>query len=835
MSGDSESSSLLEKIAATPTELPLGMAPPFARTWLRPWANLSFRVTLPRCALVVWVCAMVALPLGCGSPSRAASTTTAPTTATAAAVGSVCVIEGTVKGADGGPVGGALVAVIVPYSSTEKAIAYTTASGSFCFESIAPGEYSLSVTSAQGVAASVEHFNTRDRGRGLDVRLGSAGFAVRGTVKGEAGRAKGGTRVHLGRQRDSLQDIFVVTCDGEGDFSARLPVGQYWAWVETEASSGLVEDIALDRDVRVDVVLLPRNAPERAPPGEVLAWVKQHAIALASVEPGSGFEDLEPLRAIVGAARVVGVGEATHGTHEFRALRQRLLEFLVERMGFRAVVIEESFAETLADDEYVRTARVEDPSRGSLLNWLRRRNEGKPSADALRYFGDDLRNPARSVTVLAAVVRAIDAKLWAEVEQGLEPLADDWSTFIDVQFDAPMSPRQGATEAAARKIAARLDERRQADVRTLGEERWALARVHAHVLVDFVELLKTKNFDVRDRSMAETTIRLLDVLGPNARIVLFAHNGHLQKLATPIGMQGKLLAERLGADYVVFGSAFDRGSFNAKGPQGSAVFSVGAAPPGSFDGALARVGLPFFALDLRSAEAAARRWLHTPTLARSIGAVYDEARVDAFFDPSAPADRLDAVLFVANGTPLDVSTPSTPAADASSTASEPASQEPSAQIVNGDFEAGRVGDRAPGWQLQSEPGSLSYRARLESGAAHGKHALVLDREPVTTPVGYGSLSQRIDAKPLRGQRVRISANMRLSSRALGDKAFVFAMAETGTLPHAISGQALASKVWRVTGVDVDVPANANTLQLGIIVTGAARVGVDDVRIQLVQR
>jgi hypothetical protein len=129
------------------------------------------------------------------------------------------------------------------------------------------------------------------------------------------------------------------------------------------------------------------------------------------------------------------------------------------------------------------------------------------------------------------------------------------------------------------------------------------------------------------------------------------------------------------------------------------------------------------------------------------------------------------------------------------------------------------------------PGQLHYRARLERGAASRGLALVLDRELDPTPVGYGSLTQRIDATPLRGARVRVSAQIQLESHALGDKAFVFVMPETGsTLPYASSEQAVASGVWRETAVERDVPAGASALQLGVIVTGAARARVDDVRV-----
>src|SRR5262249_57840982 len=70
---------------------------------------------------------------------------------------------------------------------------------------------------------------------------------------------------------------------------------------------------------------------------EGIAWLKANAIPLATAEPGSRFEDLEPLRATIGNARVVGLGEATHGTREFFQLKHRMIEYCVSQLGFTVI------------------------------------------------------------------------------------------------------------------------------------------------------------------------------------------------------------------------------------------------------------------------------------------------------------------------------------------------------------------------------------------------------------------------------------------------------------------------------------------------------------------
>jgi erythromycin esterase len=48
---------------------------------------------------------------------------------------------------------------------------------------------------------------------------------------------------------------------------------------------------------------------------------------------------MSPLRSVVGEARIVAMGEATHGSREFFQMKHRMLEFLAEKMGFTVFAI----------------------------------------------------------------------------------------------------------------------------------------------------------------------------------------------------------------------------------------------------------------------------------------------------------------------------------------------------------------------------------------------------------------------------------------------------------------------------------------------------------------
>ena len=95
-----------------------------------------------------------------------------------------------------------------------------------------------------------------------------------------------------------------------------------------------------------------------SPPPTLGQWIAARGIPFATVEPVDDDSDLLPLRAIVGDAAYVGVGEATHGSHEFFAMKHRLFRFLVERMGFTVFSIEASLPECDKINDFVQTITV---------------------------------------------------------------------------------------------------------------------------------------------------------------------------------------------------------------------------------------------------------------------------------------------------------------------------------------------------------------------------------------------------------------------------------------------------------------------------------------------
>jgi erythromycin esterase len=341
-------------------------------------------------------------------------------------------------------------------------------------------------------------------------------------------------------------------------------------------------------------------------------WVAAKAIPFDTAEARSGLKDLAPLRNLVGNARVVSLGEATHGSREFFTMKHRVLEYLVEEMGFTVFAIEANLPEADAVDRYVLHGEG-DPRKAlaGMYFWTWNTAEVLDMIEWMREYnlrrGD--RPPVR--------FRGFDAQIWpytvAEVEKYLARVDPNGSADIVHQYDCirphSMSAYMELPAATRNACAANLT----IAVSMLGERRArytaaSSAAEFENVLryakvIEQSEGVQNKRM-LRDEQMAANVEWLADVAHPGEKLVLWAHNWHVA--ANGADQMGYFLRVRFGSEMVVFGFAFDKGSFNARGNEGLTAYYVGGAPSDGWeDTFLAKAGKPRFFLDLRNVSSPA--------------------------------------------------------------------------------------------------------------------------------------------------------------------------------------------------------------------------------------
>jgi len=398
-------------------------------------------------------------------------------------------------------------------------------------------------------------------------------------------------------------------------------------------------------------------------PSEVTSWFKSAAIPLDSTSPESGWEDLRRMESTIGNARIVAMGEATHGTREFFQLKHRMLEFLVEKKGFTVFGIEANWPESLAINDYVlngtgdatealdslyfwtwNTDEVLD-----MIRWMRKYNQDPKHTNKVKFFGFDMQVAHVAVRNAERYLEKVDPGEAKVASTVLAPLSD-----ADRERESASKSRYfwQKTGEMIESLLEWLELRKKVYVEASSLKEWTLARHNLEIVRQAVEMHsvdRSGNFSPRDQAMAANVEWILDQEGPESKIMLWAHNGHVS--TAPLGdgeSMGTVLRKTYGEKMVVCGFSFDQGSFQAlQRGKGLRQFTVGPAIPGSLDAALAAAGIPLFAVDLRAAPSsgAVAEWLNTPQPMRSIGAIYSDSAPEAYFGLVSP-HSFDVILFV---------------------------------------------------------------------------------------------------------------------------------------------------------------------------------------------
>ncbi len=548
-------------------------------------------------------------------------------TVSEAAAPAAAEISGTAVEPGGKPAAGALVAV-VPAGRTEPA-AVLIASADGKFEVTLPaGPYALTASHPQWVAAYSPPMATSGKSvRELRFAAPAEGFLLGGFVRDPEGVAFAEAEVHCLRSLGG-GDLFVGRADGAGHYSLRLPPAHYSCRAvagELHSPLGSVLEGAARKDH-----LIRRPVPAPQP---VVDWIREQAIPLATPRPGQGFADLAPLAEVVGSTRVVALGEATHGTREFFQLKHRLLEYLVSELGFTVFAIEANWPESEAVDEYVRTGKG-DPAQAlaglyfwtwdteevlDLIRWMREWNS-VPGHRQVRFYGVDAQVGAVAAERLAARLREIDPTLAAKAGPALASLAET------ERGTPPEAEPLAAVAAVLPAIAERLPQPATSADGAAGRQA-LVDRQYVRVLQQFIALQgDMENYAlVRDRAMADNLRWIAGVAEPGSRIVLWAHNGHVNNLGDPVPMMGHHLEEELGKDYLSVAFLFHHGAFQAIDRTGRGYglreFTVGPPPAGTVEDAFARAGRPLAFLDLRRLppHGAVSDWFRGPQVMRKTG------------------------------------------------------------------------------------------------------------------------------------------------------------------------------------------------------------------------
>ncbi len=403
--------------------------------------------------------------------------------------------------------------------------------------------------------------------------------------------------------------------------------------------------------------------------------------------------DHDALLDLIGDRRVVLIGEASHGTHEFYRERAELTKRLIVERGFTAVAVEADWPDADRVHCYV-TCQGHDRTGIDALagferfpQWMWRNADVLEFIEWLRLRNIDVGDPAKQCGFHGLDLYSLHRSMRAVVHylDRVDPDAAERARFRYACFDhvnddpqaygyvASMDLGRSCEDAVVRQLLelrqraseyAPRDGRRDADAFFSAEQNARLVR-NAEVYYRSMFRGRASSWNLRDRHMAETLEALVTHLGTTTRatpkVVIWAHNSHVgDARATELGnggelTLGQLARERFGADAVLIGQTTHTGFVTAASDWDAPAEHKAVNPSlaGSWERLFHDVGVPRFVVPIRD-DPWLRERMSAALLERAIGVIYlprTERRSHYF--TAILGEQFDAVIHIDETTAVE--------------------------------------------------------------------------------------------------------------------------------------------------------------------------------------
>lgn len=383
-----------------------------------------------------------------------------------------------------------------------------------------------------------------------------------------------------------------------------------------------------------------------------------------------------PLLDRIGDARVVLLGEATHGTSEFYKMRDLISRQLIEQKGFDFVAIEGDWPDAAHIDHYVRHAEYppsewtafarfpqwmwrNEEVRG-FVDWLRKANAEKAPAQRTAFYGLDLYSLYVSIDQVLTYLEDVDPEA-ANLARQRYGCLTPWQSDPAAYGKAALRDSYKSCENAVARMLEDLLSKRQR-YSALDGEQFTDAVHNARVVASAERYYRIMYYggpaawNLRDRHMFDTLSSLLEARGPNSKAIVWAHNSHVGNAeATEMAARGELNIGQLcrkefGNSLYAVGFGTHAGKVAAADDWGGPmrVMEVQPSRDGSYERLLHDTGVDNFFLPLHGDPIAQRQlaFLKKPRLERAIGVIYkpESERQSHYFEAVLP-DQFDEYIW----------------------------------------------------------------------------------------------------------------------------------------------------------------------------------------------
>jgi erythromycin esterase len=406
-------------------------------------------------------------------------------------------------------------------------------------------------------------------------------------------------------------------------------------------------------------------------------WLSQNAHPLSSTQAGTGFEDLQWLKPVLKDTRFVGLGEATHGTHEFFQMKHRMLEFLVKEMGFTAFAMEASTAGCYNINNYVLYGKGDAhsalASQGfwtwdteeviDMIEWIYHYNQTVGPDKKVKFYGFDVQvhSVSGAIDTINNYLHKVDA-VYAQQHDSLMKLLVKYDVF-DQTFNTDSCRKE------LNSMLASMAMRKGDYVLMSSSQAYDLAFQFITRIAQLMDMVEMKPDDPRkaerewrDYYMASNFKDIVAQERPGTKFMIWAHNAHITKNEKDFvngGVKpfGSYLKESYGDAYYAMGFSFNKGGFQAidlslPKKSGAKEFIAAPAKENSLDWFFAQTNKDKFIINFRDNNLPEyiKEWINKERALRDYGAVANRNNYQDSYIPVTLARSFDAIIFIGNTT-----------------------------------------------------------------------------------------------------------------------------------------------------------------------------------------
>lgn len=271
---------------------------------------------------------------------------------------------------------------------------------------------------------------------------------------------------------------------------------------------------------------------------------------------------------VFGNLKIIGLGEATHGTKEFSQMKHRLFKYFVEKHGFRIFALEADMGECIYIDRYITEGKgnIQDVMKKmhswilrteeikEFIEWIKKYNGGKLDNDRIHIFGVDCQ--------FTTYIKDLVLKYLQESSiNSPDYIVSILSTLSKLKYGNDSKIDNNLYKRKCDSVTVFL---KQNESELISKKGLLQYKIMTHLIEQgkqFIDVATQLSSDYRDLYMADNTLWLTTLMGNNTKVLCWAHNMHIanEKGIYSAGSQGFYLNQHMGNNYMAIAFSFNQG------------------------------------------------------------------------------------------------------------------------------------------------------------------------------------------------------------------------------------------------------------------------------------